>query len=222
MFESFENTYNGGNTLEDGIQLNALDGSIDNTVSHSGEQSFKLTFPANDGVEMTEMEVTSQFLSKGMLMKVWIKTDFNDRTVLDNYLKAELLDVNNSQSVSQAFKKVAQVGEWYLYEAKIQPASFSGMSAGDVLKTFVKYEFTAHGSENIWIDDVRIQPMDAQVTTYVYDVVSHRVITTFDDQHFGLFYQYNAEGKLVRKLIETEKGMQTVQETQYNTPKISR
>lgn len=222
MFESFENTYNGGNTLEDGIQLNALDGSIDNTVSHSGEQSFKLTFPANDGVEMTEMEVTSQFLSKGMLMKVWVKTDFNDRTVLDNYLKAELLNVNNSQAVSQAFKKVAQVGEWYLYEAKIQPSSFSGMSAGDVLKTFVKYEFTAHGSENIWIDDVRIQPMDAQVTTYVYDVVSHRVITTFDDQHFGLFYQYNAEGKLVRKLIETEKGMQTVQETQYNTPKISR
>lgn len=222
MFESFENTYNGGNTLEDGIQLNALDGSIDNTVSHSGEQSFKLTFPANDGVEMTEMEVTSQFLSKGMLVKVWVKTDFNDRTVLDNYLKAELLNVNNSQAVSQAFKKVAQVGEWYLYEAKIQPASFSGMSVGDVLKTFVKYEFTAHGSENVWIDDVRIQPMDAQVTTYVYDVVSHRVITTFDDQHFGLFYQYNAEGKLVRKLIETERGMKTVQETQYNTPKIPR
>lgn len=222
MFESFENTYNGGNTLEDGIQLNALDGSIDNTVSHSGEQSFKLTYPANDGVEMTEMEVTSQFLSKGMLMKVWIKTDFNDRSVLDNYLKAELLNVNNSQAVSQAFKKVAQVGEWYLYEAKIQPTSFSGMSVGDVLKTFVKYEFTAHGSENIWIDDVRIQPMDAQVTTYVYDVVSHRVITTFDDQHFGLFYQYNAEGKLVRKLIETERGMKTVQETQYNTPKIPR
>ncbi|MBL4669491.1 MAG: hypothetical protein JKY30_09555 [Flavobacteriales bacterium] len=47
-------------------------------------------------------------------------------------------------------------------------------------------------------------------------------MATFDDQHFGLFYQYNAEGKLVRKLIETERGMKTVQETQYNTPKITR
>jgi hypothetical protein len=220
MFESFENNYAG--YVEDGIQLTASDGMIDNNESHSGASSFKLQFPANDGVEMTEMVVNSQILAKGLLFKTWIKTDFDDRTILDNFLKAELKDVNTGLSISKSFKKVAQVGDWYLYEAKILPTDFVGMNIDDVLKTFVKYEFTPHGSENVWIDDIRIQPMDAQATAYVYDVVTHRLVTTFDDQHFGLFYQYNAEGKLVRKLIETERGMKTVQETQYNTPKITR
>lgn len=222
-FESFENTYGVSPiSLEDGVQLTTSDGTIDNSESHSGNSSFKLQFPANDGVELSEMIVNSQILAEGMLFKVWVKTDFHDRTVLGDHLKAELLDVNNSQFVSENFEKVAQVGGWYLYEAKIPESNFIGMSVGDALKTFVKYEFTNHGSENVWIDDVRIQPMDAQATTYVYDVVTHRLITSFDDQHFGLFYQYNGEGKLVRKLIETERGMKTVQETQYNTPKIPR
>ncbi|KAB2859614.1 MAG: hypothetical protein F9K09_01465 [Flavobacteriales bacterium] len=220
-FESFENNY-GAFVLEDGVVYDDTDGQVDASTSHSGKSSFKLTFPANNGVEMTEMKVTEQILTKGMLFKVWVKTDFSDRTILDTYLKAGLKDVNNNLYVPKNFKKVAQVGDWYLYQAKMLPTDLAGMTIGDVLKTYVKYEFTAHGSENVWIDDVRIQPMDAQSTAYVYDVDTHRLLTTFDDQHFGLFYQYNAEGKLVRKLIETERGMKTVQETQYNTPKIPR
>ncbi|MBL4669490.1 MAG: hypothetical protein JKY30_09550 [Flavobacteriales bacterium] len=95
------------------------------------------------------------------------KTDFDDRTTLDSLLKAQLQNINTNQFVSKPFKKVAQVGDWYLYEAKILPTDLVGMNVGDALKTFVKYEFTAHGSENVWIDDVRIQPMDAQATAYV-------------------------------------------------------
>ena len=51
------------------------------------------------------------------------------------------------------------------------------------------------------------------------DPTTRKLLASFDDQHFGLFYQYNAEGKLVRKQVETERGLQTIQETQYNTPK---
>lgn len=221
MFESFENVYD-GTKLEDAIVLYPLDGTIDTTTSHSGRSSFQLTFPANDGVELTEMLASNQMLNKGMLFKVWIKTDAPTSNLLDNYLEASLEDVENNLSVSMPFKKVAQSGEWYLYQAKILPADISGFDLGDAVKTYIKYNFSAPGNENVWIDDVRIQPMDAKTTAYVYDIYTHRLITTFDDQHFGLFYQYNAEGKLVRKLIETVKGKKTVQETEYNTPKKSR
>jgi hypothetical protein len=78
------------------------------------------------------------------------------------------------------------------------------------------------GEGSFWIDDVRVQPLDAQMNAYVYDPVTLRLLTSFDDQHFGLYYQYNAEGQLVRKLIETERGIKTVQEAQYHTPKIAR
>lgn len=55
---------------------------------------------------------------------------------------------------------------------------------------------------------------------YVYDAATLRPITEFDDQHFGKYFQYNSEGKLVRKLRETERGMKTVAETQYHTPRL--
>ena len=56
----------------------------------------------------------------------------------------------------------------------------------------------------------------------MYDVKSLRLLTLFDDQHFGLYYQYNSEGQLVRKLIETERGLKVITETQYNTPRENR
>ncbi|MEO6049384.1 MAG: hypothetical protein ABIQ57_17995, partial [Candidatus Kapaibacterium sp.] len=54
------------------------------------------------------------------------------------------------------------------------------------------------------------------------DNATFRLLATFDDQHFGVYYQYNDEGQLVRKLRETERGRRTVQETQYHTPRVSR
>jgi len=74
----------------------------------------------------------------------------------------------------------------------------------------------------MWIDDLRVQPLDAQMVAYVYDTGTRLLLTSFDDQHFGLYYQYDAQKRLVRKLIETEKGVKTVQETQYHTPLINR
>jgi YD repeat-containing protein len=59
------------------------------------------------------------------------------------------------------------------------------------------------------------------MTAYVYDPQTLRLVASFDDQHFGLYYQYNQEGKLVRKLVETEKGMKTITETQYHSPQVA-
>jgi hypothetical protein len=57
---------------------------------------------------------------------------------------------------------------------------------------------------------------------YVYYPDDLRQATVFDDQHFGIYFQYNGEGKLIRKLYETERGLKTVQETQYHTPVVDR
>jgi len=110
-------------------------------------------------------------------------------------------------------KVVARVGEWVLCEAEV------------ILPTGSTNYSIEIGCLNVsanlgttWIDDVRIQPKAAQMSAYVYDANNYRLLATFDDQHFGMYYQYNDEGKLVRKMIETERGLRTVQETQYNTP----
>jgi len=76
-------------------------------------------------------------------------------------------------------------------------------------------------SEQVLIDDVRIQPLDAMVSCTVYDK-DLKVLAQFDDQHFGVFYEYNQERMLVRKSIETERGRKTLTEQQQNVPKINK
>ena len=65
---------------------------------------------------------------------------------------------------------------------------------------------------------MRFEPLDAQSTCYVYDTQTMKLLTQFDDQHFGSFYQYNAEGQLIRQKVETERGLKTIKETHYHTP----
>src|SRR5262249_53576364 len=91
------------------------------------------------------------------------------------------------------------------------------MVSADMVK--VELNFTSlRTSGQVFIDDIRFQPMDAEVTCYVFDPLRVRLIAQFDEQHFATHFQYNAEGKLIRKLAETEEGVLTIAETQYHTP----
>ncbi len=202
-FESFENVYSlsgGIYKLEDNLSVN--NSNITSSYSHSGKQSYILgassfTFAVSDR--------TSQMVNAGVSCKVWVK----DPSYSASPIKG---NVNGNDFT---FYKLAQTGEWSLYEAKV-----SNLGSAGPLNFVITNNLASQ--LNIYIDDVRMQPLNASANAYVYDVVTKRLLTSFDDQHFGLFYQYNKEGKLVRKIKETEKGMKTIAETQYNTPKASR
>jgi len=224
FFESFEKLYDdglGNFFFEEGLRFFAADGDIVSSTAHSGGKSLRLKSQFN-GFNLHEATITNQLLDEGLSVKVWVKSDLVDRTLIETNLRAEFRKGTSSGAplISEPFTKIAQTGEWGLYEAVVSNLS-SNYVIGEDYRTFIKYNFQS-GTENIWIDDVRMQSLDAQMICYVYDVNTLRLLTSFDDQHFGLFYQYNAEGKLVRKLIETERGIKTVQETQYNTPLQSR
>jgi hypothetical protein len=167
-------------------------------TAHSGRQSRQLT--GGSTVLLPGLPVVPGAYPKGALFQVWASSD------ADPALQVQA----GSQTV--ALNRVAQTGPWALYRAQIPAAALPGSGTFDV--TLLS---SATATAPVYVDDVRWQPLEAQATCYVYDVKTLRLLTQFDDQHFGLYYQYNDEGKLVRKLIETERGMKTVQETQYNT-----
>lgn len=106
-------------------------------------------------------------------------------------------------SPNQSMNLVSQSGDWKLYEAYLNSSAFAIAGTG-------------------LIDDVRVQPTNSSATCYVYDLKSFRLLTQFDDKHYGMFYEYNDEGKLIRKKVETERGVKTIQETQYNNQKINK
>lgn len=109
--------------------------------------------------------------------------------------------------------KVSRSGEWILYE-KLQTTTTAN--------TVIQIMFSCSGGGSNYVDDIRIQPKGAQSTCYVYDNRNLRLLAQFDDQHFASIFQYNSEGKLIRKLKETMRGVKTIAETNYYTPTIDR
>jgi hypothetical protein len=207
QFESFEKVYGIAipYKLEDGVTVNNPTVTVVSSTAHAGKNSYMLA--ASDVFSLNTVEVTTAppYVMKDLSIKVWVK----DPTHAMMPVKGKL---DGTPVVALNFKKIAQTGEWTLYEAVAK-----GLSAGIYTPKFE----TTLASGNIWIDDVRVQPLDAKMTAYVYDPQTLRLVASFDDQHFGLYYQYNQEGKLVRKLVETEKGMKTITETQYHSPQVA-
>lgn len=218
-FESFEKSYvlGGNNYLEDGLTLFGWPNqtlTLDNTVAHAGRSSLRargngLLYQAANVLTPPDMS------SRGMEVKVWVRAVDADGKAVDLHPTAHVQFTApcTDTPLSISMDRIARTGEWVLWSATFQVPSNAPAITVSLSET--SPDFTT------WIDDVRIQPVEAQMTSYVYDAKTFRLMATFDDQHFGLYYQYNDEGRLVRKLIETERGIRTVQETQYNTPTVA-
>ena len=73
--------------------------------------------------------------------------------------------------------------------------------------------YKANGSGSSYFDDVRIYPKDGAMTSYVYHPHTLRLSASLDANNFASFYEYDAEGSLVRVKKETERGIMTLQES---------
>jgi hypothetical protein len=178
-----------------------------NTVT-SGSETYNET-----NLDLNDFTLDEQIQENGIIVKLWLKISGSNDAPSSMRLKVDHPSMS-TKNKSIAFEQVARVGEWVLYQASV--SNFEFWPEGN----YIPYIYIQHVSTtaSLYIDDIRMQPSNSQATTYVYDMEKLRLISQFDDQNFGLFYQYNEEGKLIRKLVETERGMKTVSETQYNTP----
>jgi hypothetical protein len=71
-----------------------------------------------------------------------------------------------------------------------------------------------------YFDDVRFFPFNGSMKTYVYDPVNLRLSAELDERHYATLYEYDEEGKLKRIKKETERGVQTIQESVNSSFKI--
>ena len=65
----------------------------------------------------------------------------------------------------------------------------------------------------VFFDDIRIHPADGSMKSFVYDPISQKLMSELDDNNYSTFYEYDAEGGLIRVKKETSRGVQTIQET---------
>jgi hypothetical protein len=64
-----------------------------------------------------------------------------------------------------------------------------------------------------YYDDIRISPFESNSKGFVYAPVSRKLMATLDENNYATFYEYDAEGNLVRTKKETEKGILTITES---------
>ena len=74
---------------------------------------------------------------------------------------------------------------------------------------------------NIYFDDLRVQPYESNMKTFVYDPDNQRLLSELDENNYATYYEYDLEGGLVRVKKETEKGIYTIQETRSGNLKSS-
>ncbi|MBQ21653.1 MAG: hypothetical protein CMD31_12935 [Flavobacteriales bacterium] len=201
--------------FEYGFNNNA---NINNNYAHSGAKSYDVSLDKNY-VFIQNYPITSQIIAtKGLSIKLWLKSSLSNNPSSPNYgLKNSTPDLKALIGGQQFnFKRIAQTGEWSLYVVEIR--NFNGLAAGTYN---IQLGYNYLPNEMVLVDDFRIQPLDAVMNCTVY-TIDNKVAAQFDDQHFGVYYEYNNKGQLVRKSIETERGKKTLQEQQYNTPLILR
>jgi hypothetical protein len=73
---------------------------------------------------------------------------------------------------------------------------------------------------NVYFDDIRIHPFNADMKTYVYDPQSLRLMAEMDENNYATIYNYDEEGQLVRVKKETIQGIKTVKETRTAKQKV--
>ncbi|NQY06040.1 MAG: hypothetical protein HRT68_07595 [Flavobacteriaceae bacterium] len=87
--------------------------------------------------------------------------------------------------------------------------------------TSIKIELISKEGTEVtsFFDDIRFHPFNGNLKSFVYDPVNQRLMAELDENNYATFYEYDSEGGLIRVKKETEKGIQTIQETRSNTKK---
>ena len=218
LFESFESSYAsaGVTSGEDELLLPSdvqLIAEKDKPgFIHTGSKAALLTARQ---LVLKPIPLTPQLNAKGLLIKLWVRLEDYVPTQFSAFVDLQSSSTGPGASALTPLTSNIRIGNWLLFEAQV-PMGTSGVKLGEKLTPVLR--FSSVGASSVYVDDVRVQPAEAQMTAYVYDPISLRLLASFDDQHFALRYQYNAEGKLIRKQADTMQGLKTLQETHYHTP----
>lgn len=179
--------------------------SFSDEKAHSGNISLKVPNTGNDTIIFEHPDI-KLIGGKTYLLSAWIHADyFND--LPPNQLTQE--------NISQ------QVGI-YLAIGAMPPVLF--VPTGNVIEGWQKLEvpFAVPDKSGIlttlfmpntdmYLDDIRIHPVDASMESYVYDPQTLRLEAVLDQNNYATFYKYDDEGSLFNVSKETVKGIKTLQ-----------
>ena len=199
-FESFENYTAGG-----------FDGDISTDNAHSGT----LSYSPQPGTFTFPFTATQQVHDNGLIVRFWMwPLSESDVTIKQTKSGSSLeFDVTIAN-------RIARSGEWALYEYEIIPDSIT--THYSVGQEFLLWFEKADPGDSVLIDDVKIQPSNSIMSGTAYHKKTFRPIVSVDDQNFGMYAQYDGQGRPIRSMVETSRGRKTVAESHVHVPGADR
>lgn len=143
---------------------------------------------------------------KKMHFSAWIKEDCPATCTKTDYTLSNIEIASNGSGITGS--TVARTGPiidgWQKVEGDFTlPAN----------ATNAQVRFINNNSAPMYVDDIRIHPFNSNIKSYAYDPQSLRLVAELDENNYASFYEYDAEGQLVRVKKETLQGIKTINES---------
>lgn len=181
------------------------DGTASGTINYTMRNCNNFSGYTTDSSSLiTEFSLTK---NSKYWFSAWAKEDAPCLTgsYLNNEIYFEFYDANNIQIQKDTARPKGNIIEyWQRYD---QVFSVPDGAVRMVVKLKNK------GSSNVFFDDFRILPFNANMKSFVYNPVNLRLMAQLDENNYATFYEYDDDGTLIRVKKETERGIQTINET---------
>lgn len=145
------------------------------------------------------------------ILSLWVKEANTNKNGDYVNIYAEVV-LGSSSNIAILVKKSAVINGW-------QKLDYEFTIPAGTPNTPLKFIVKNTGTINAYFDDIRVQPFNASMGTFVFDPQSLRIWAELDERNFATIYEYDTEGSLVRVKKETERGINTIQETRNSFKK---
>jgi hypothetical protein len=192
--------------------------------AHSGLYALKV----NSGTATVPLNGSGSAMAQNYSFKLKVPLAVNDseKLVVSLWLKPIGTTTFNTLNYGTTIAAVVNIDS--TQAALSNPPYFPLIAKTSIIDGWQQYEVlltTKYDSQlglllpsGYYYDDIRITPYSANSKAFVYDPFTWKLMTTLDENNFATFYEYDAEGNLIRTKKETEKGIITLSETR-NTHK---
>ena len=150
--------------------------------------------------------------NKKYVLSAWVREVIPTNTVVTTYNNPAItLSFDGSATTFSSLKgKGPIIDGWQRIEEEFIVPSTA---------VSIKIDLENLGTNDTYFDDIRIHPFNANMQSYVYDPDTKRLAAVLDENNYGMIYEYDEEGALIRVKKETERGIKTATESFNNLRK---
>ena len=173
----------------------------------AGEIKSVSSFPCENCISSFAPEQGKQYV-----LSAWAK-ESNGQSFITYASPMIRLSFNGSSTTYTITANGNIIDGWQRIEQAFTVPAFASDIKIDLVNT------STNSTTEVFFDDIRIHPFDANMKSFVYDPLTLRLSAELDNNNYATFYEYDEEGALIRVKKETERGIVTIKENKNNTVK---